>query len=154
MNNWSTRTLLLSLLLTVFTACASESNGVNEIGGTFTKAADELGSSLSKLSPSGRFDDPSIAKIGANARILIFLTSNKENTSFLINDVQQPPAKLLRVLVPEADLRIVAKTDCYRPLEQFATAGSFSDGSQFSFTFGDWDLLNGNSSIAKMGRCT
>jgi hypothetical protein len=93
----------------------------------------------SQLGLSRSDNDPSLQKISSDASIVILLTSNKQNTTFIINGKSLNPAKTQKVLVPKGRLVITAQAPCYRPLMQSADADGFGDSSLFRFDFATWD---------------
>jgi hypothetical protein len=109
--------------------CGCDSNALQDI---------HIPTTLSAFSAS---DDASIPTIGTNPTIPILLTSNKQNTTFLVNGVVLAEAKSLKVKVPREAIRITAQAPCYRTLEQRAEPDGFGPLSQFEFTFAKWDKV-------------
>ena len=85
-------------------------------------------------------DDPSVFRTKPNAHTKIYLSSNKQTTSFTINGYTLPSAKSLAVMVlADDDLHIVATAPCYKPQIQDAPAGNYAQASLFQFTFANWN---------------
>jgi hypothetical protein len=106
---------------------------------------------IDKLLPNSPFvADSSIPKVDDSSSIPIILTSNKSDTVFTVNGHSFNNAKMIKVLVPKAELRITAKAPCYRSLEQTASAEAFTAMSEFEFTFATWD----KDSAASQRTCT
>jgi hypothetical protein len=80
-----------------------------------------------------------LKKITPDANIPIFLSSNRQDTTFTVNGVTLDKAKFMKVLVPKTDLRITARAPCYRLKEQATGADGFGDSSHFNFLFSNWD---------------
>lgn len=90
-------------------------------------------------SPITQQDDPSITKLTPDSHTLIYVSSNIQGTTFRINDVVFENAKRLKLLIPQQELRIKAKVNCYFELVQTAKATDFGPASTFEFTFTDRD---------------
>jgi hypothetical protein len=84
-------------------------------------------------------EEENLPKITPDSNVPIFLSSNKQDTTFTVNGVTLDKAKLMKILVPQTDLRITARAPCYRVKEQTAGRNGFSPSSHFDFLFTNWD---------------
>jgi hypothetical protein len=118
--------IVLVMLVGVLTACDKNSmSAISDISIPDISLNAESTENLPKITP--------------DATIPIFLSSNRQNTTFTVNGVTLDEAKFMKVLVPKADLKITARAPCFRLKQQTSGADGFGDSSHFNFLFSNWD---------------